>query len=275
MATVVATVTSVMLIRSPSRPGRWGLLIREAKERQRRRRHRGGVVALFLVVAVGSAGYAVMRASGSTPTPGTAKHLVAAAGSSERQVLPEHPSALAVGAKGALYIIDEGRNQILKYRSGHGFSVVAGDGRRGVSPAGTPAHYARLSLDGGLAVGRDGAIYFTDGGRVDVILADGRLGTVAGGGDEKLSHQPVAATVVDLANESLRGLAVGPSGELYLATEDGVYRIDHKGRLRWVVGEAYPYPPPAATTARLPPRRTAPRSPPPGSAWSESTPPGM
>jgi hypothetical protein len=39
------------------------------------------------------------------------------------------------------------------------------------------------------------------------------------------------------------GLAIGPGGELYIATADGVYRLGNDGRLYWVVGEGKPLPP--------------------------------
>lgn len=163
-------------------------------------------------------------------------------------VQPKAPAALAVGPDGALYLVDTEREQILRYLPRTGFRVVAGDGKAGSSPNGTPARDARLDLGwwSGLAVAKNGTVYFTEGGRVRDIRANGTINTVAGGGTEALTHRPVPALEADLSapGDGLAGLAFGPGGGLYVGTARGIYRLGPAGKLYWVVGDPLGAPPP-------------------------------
>jgi hypothetical protein len=146
---------------------------------------------------------------------------------------------MAESASGVLYIVDAGRDQILRELAGGKFQVVAGDGRRGFSGDGHLAVKAEISVNeqSGLAVARNGTVFFVDSGngRVREILPDGVIDTVVGGGTKLPERAPVRAVKARFRGvDELNGLAVGPNGELYVAG-DGVYRLD-KGVLRWVVG---------------------------------------
>jgi hypothetical protein len=146
---------------------------------------------------------------------------------------------MAESSSGVLFVVDAGRDQILRRRSDGKFQVVAGTGHRGFSGDGGLAIDAEIAVDAqsGLIVAPNGNVYFADdgNGRVREILSNGIIETVAGGGDVALGRSPVAALQARLGEEGeLNGLAFGPDGELYLAS-DGVYRLDH-GVLRWVVG---------------------------------------
>lgn len=156
-------------------------------------------------------------------------------------VSPMRPFALAVGPSGSLYLVDAGRDQILRLLRDGRFLVVAGTGRRGFSGDGAPAVDAEIHLDAhaGIAVGRDGTVYFSDdwNGRVRAVLPDGVIETVAGGGHTPLRTRPVRALAASFgAPFSLSGLAIGPGGQLYIGTS-AVYRLAPDGRLHWVVGE--------------------------------------
>jgi hypothetical protein len=141
-------------------------------------------------------------------------------------------------------MVDAQREQILRYLPGTGLQVVAGDGKTGLSPDGTPALQARLELNwwSGLAVGDNGVAYFTEGGRVSDLRRDGTIGAVAGGGTVTLARRPVPALRADLSTpgDGLAGLAFGPGRELYVATAEGVYRLGPDDQLHWVVGAPYP-----------------------------------
>jgi hypothetical protein len=146
---------------------------------------------------------------------------------------------MAESGSGTLYIVDTGRDQILKRLADGRFEAVAGDGRRGFSGDGGPAINAEIAINyqSGLAVAPNGTVYFADGGngRVREILPNGIIKTVAGGGDVMVARTPVTALSARLGQAGqLNGLAIGTNGELYLAT-DGVYRLD-QGVLHWVVG---------------------------------------
>ena len=102
-------------------------------------------------------------------------------------VTPKVPATMAESGSGTLYIVDTGRDQILKRLADGRFEAVAGDGRRGFSGDGGPAINAEIAINyqSGLAVAPNGTVYFADGGngRVREILPNGIIKTVAGGGD--------------------------------------------------------------------------------------------
>lgn len=153
------------------------------------------------------------------------------------------PAALAVSFKGVLYVVDAGRNQILRRLPSGRFQVVAGDGRRGFSGDGHLAIDAEISVKewGGLAVASNGTVYFADegNGRVREILPNGDIETVAGGGSETPGTASVPALRASFgALDQLNGLAMGPEGHLYIGST-GVYRLA-SGMLHWVVGSNAP-----------------------------------
>lgn len=153
------------------------------------------------------------------------------------------PGALAVSSTNELFVVDWSRDQILRRVASGRFQVVAGTGRRGFSGDGRLAIDAEISVTqwGGLAVASNGTVYFADGGneRIREILPDGIIETVAGGGTESLGTASVVAMRARFGNDySLNGLALGPGGQLYIAS-DGVYRLAN-GVLHWVVGSDAP-----------------------------------
>jgi hypothetical protein len=106
-------------------------------------------------------------------------------------VVPKAPAALATGLGGRLYLVDTERQQILCYQPGLGFRVVAGSGRGGRSPSGTPALEAKLGLGwwSGLAV-RGTSVYFSDGDLVRKVGPSGLLSTVARGAKWSFGNGP-------------------------------------------------------------------------------------
>jgi hypothetical protein len=223
------------------------VLFREAKRRERRRRL---IVLAVIAVVVGVAGigYAVLR---SKNVPHAAQRNFTSltqrgAGGVGPIVTPESPEALAVGPNGDLYVVDIGRDQILRRLPNGRFQVVAGNGRPGLSGDGGPAIDASIHLeyDAGIAVSTNGAVYFSDSwnDRVREVLPDGIIKTVAGGGKTPLGQGPVPALDALLATGlgrfiAVGGLTIGPGNDLYLALSDGVYRLTASGMLFRVVGE--------------------------------------
>jgi hypothetical protein len=152
---------------------------------------------------------------------------------------------LTVSPGGVLYVVDIGRDQILRRLPDGKFAVVAGSGKAGFSGDGRPAVDARLRLgfDSGIAVTKAGALLFADSGneRVREVLPDGIIQTIAGGGATPLGTRPVRGRAARLGEPSsgsaaLAGLAIGPGASLYLALPGGVYKLAHDGILTHVVG---------------------------------------
>jgi hypothetical protein len=191
---------------------------------------RATVTWVLVLLGVIGGGVGVESGDGTAQTTGRAS------------VLPVHPYALATAPDGDLYIIDVGRDQVLRLAASERFEVVAGDGKVGFSGDSGPAVDAELSVESqsGIVVGNTGGVYFSDSGngRVREIEPNGTIRTVAGGGDNPLGTRPVPAPAADIGPGNLYGLTIGPAGELYLGTQNGVYRLS-RGVLSWVVGLPY------------------------------------
>jgi hypothetical protein len=220
-------------------------LFEEARRRRRRRRLRVAAVALLALVATAGALFAVATSRPSAPKQPTARPTPrSAARATAGVVTPEHPYAMAVAANGTLYLVDAGRDQILRRSANGHFQVVAGDGQLGFSGDGGPATEARISvsMSSGIAVADNGAVFFADTGnqRVREITPNGVMETVAGGGTVPMGLAPEPADQVALSD--VTGLAMGPGGDLYMAAT-AVYRLDDAGQLQWVVGQNTPPPP--------------------------------
>ena len=122
--------------------------------------------------------------------------ILAVASSGEVEVLVDHsarseeprlqrPDGLAIGESGSLYIADPDGHRIWRLElATRALSVIAGTGSRGSAPDTIEATLAELDRPSGIAVGRDGRVYFSESGghRVRAILASGTLVRIAGSG---------------------------------------------------------------------------------------------
>jgi len=155
------------------------------------------------------------------------------------------PSAVAVDEAGHLYIADTMNHRVRKVDAATGrISTVAGTGHKRCAGDGGPAAAAALNEPTALAAGQ-GRLYIADQGnhRVRCIdLGAGTISTIAGTGESAYTGDGMAATEAALAGPS--GLAIGPSGELYIAdTFNGrIRRVDpHTGTISTVVGDGASY----------------------------------
>ena len=93
------------------------------------------------------------------------------------------PSSICFDTVGHLYFADLTQQVVRKVDIYGVITTLAGCGQKGFSPDGTAALEARLYRPFGVAVRRDGTVYFSDArnNRVRCIAPDGTLQTVAGG----------------------------------------------------------------------------------------------
>lgn len=158
---------------------------------------------------------------------------------------------MTAGPDGSIYVVDQTREEVLRWSPGKGFFDVAGDGHRGFSGDGGPVTKASFDFSwaSSVAVGRDGTLYISDtgNGRIRAVTPNGIVHTVIGGGSASLTSDTASALAISLGHGPQSfALAVGPNGELYVGAAEGVYRLDH-GELIRVVGvnpATYKWPPP-------------------------------
>ncbi|MBL7495329.1 protein kinase [Frankia sp. CNm7] len=104
--------------------------------------------------------------------------------------------------------------------------------------AGMPASELVLLEPGGLAAGKDGALYLADRGRGQVyrITPDGRAFLFAGAGPDEEGFTVDSGLATKAALSEPDALAVGPDGSLYLTEGTRVRKIDRDGFISTVAG---------------------------------------
>lgn len=149
------------------------------------------------------------------------------------------PDDIVIAPNGAIYIADAGNHAIRSITQTGGQSVVktiAGNGVPGFADG--AATNARFNLPTALALSADGNFLFvadTNNNRVRVVdLANGRVTTLAGGGEGPLTDGPAGeATLFGPI-----GLALDSDGVLYVSElyESDIRRIDPAGNVTSVAG---------------------------------------
>jgi len=164
--------------------------------------------------------------SGSTPTilvrvAGTGASGVVVGNSPATQSDLYEPSGVAAGPDGSFYVANYATCQVFQVSQAGVLSVVAGNGTCGNSGLGGPGVDASISNPGGLAYDfSNGDLYIadTDACQVLALSPSGMLSLVAGNGTCGYSGDGSQATQAEL--DQPHGLAIGPSGSLYIADTD-------------------------------------------------------
>jgi sugar lactone lactonase YvrE len=127
------------------------------------------------------------------------------------------PAALALDAKGNLYVGDFHNHVVRKMTVDGIISTVAGTGTRGFNGDDRSATSAQLNEPGGLGVLPDGSLVIADGVNVRVrrVATDGTIATIAGTGKRAYGGDGGPALQADLAVLDI--LATDAQGNIYLA----------------------------------------------------------
>jgi sugar lactone lactonase YvrE len=155
-----------------------------------------------------------------------------------------HPTGVAVGSSGDVYIADEYNNAIRKVDHTTGIiTTVAGTGAVGSSGDGGLATGARLYYPTGLAVGASGDLYIADTLNNRIRKVDhttGIITTVAGNGTVGYKGCPSGiATSAQLYSPT--GVALDGKGNLYIADQYDlcVRKVDTTGNISTLAGTGF------------------------------------
>src|ERR1700676_5496056 len=151
------------------------LLFKEARRRRQRRWLISGTVltvvavVIALVSALGSS--TGTRAIRISPPRSVRPQAVGLPTGGVQSLVSAGP--LAVNATGSLFVVDEGRHEVLVRLTNGRFRVVAGNGTSGFAGDGGPATNAELSDVTDVTFGPNGDLYLADNGRARVIAPQG------------------------------------------------------------------------------------------------------
>jgi streptogramin lyase len=139
-----------------------------------------------------------------------------------------NPMGVAVDAEGNLFIADSNNNRIRKVDKITGIITTVVGSFRGFSGDGGPARNAELNSPWGIAVDASGNLFIADSGNGRVRRVDrlsGIITTVAGRGRGVPSGDGSPATDAGLPQPM--AVCVDPSGDLLIASEHSIRRVDH------------------------------------------------
>jgi uncharacterized protein (TIGR03437 family) len=124
------------------------------------------------------------------------------------------PLGLAIGAAGAVYIVDNNNRRVRRVRPDGIIQTVAGNGWTDASGDGGPAISARMTPSA-VAVDQAGNFYITGNNRVRKVTPDGIIHTIAGTGAAGFSGDGGPGPEAQLYWPA--GLAVDQAGNVYVA----------------------------------------------------------
>jgi sugar lactone lactonase YvrE len=144
----------------------------------------------------------------------------------------EYPDGIAVDASGDIFVSDLTANVVRMIAPNGTISTYAGQGTQGYTGDGGVATLAQLNAPMGLALDSAGDLYIADSGNnaVRMVSKGGVITTAAGNGSAGFSGDGAAATSAAL--QEPEGVAVAPSGLLYIAdTFNSRVRVVSLGRV--------------------------------------------
>lgn len=142
------------------------------------------------------------------------------------------PTGLALDPEGNLFVADTGNHRILRRTPAGVWSVLAGTGTRGASGDGDPAANAQFFEPKSLAIDASGAIYVHDSGN-GFLRRIRRDGIVERINSEGTQTEPL---IRDVPLPAVTELATDNSGQIYVASQGQILRVDTRGRVTRVAG---------------------------------------
>jgi sugar lactone lactonase YvrE len=183
-----------------------------------------------------------------TTVAGTGNRGFSGDGGSAKRARLNTPTAVAVDARGNLYIADTLNHRIRKVNRAGTIVTVAGNGAVstvghgtggfGFSGDGGPAASAQLSIPEGVAIDSHGNLYIADTGndRIRMVNGGGIIRTIAGTGKNLYTGNGGLAVRANLYAPV--GIAVGPGGNVYFSEryQNTIRMITSRGVIVLVAG---------------------------------------
>lgn len=147
-----------------------------------------------------------------------------------------YPSGIAIDRAGAYYVAELGAYRVRRVDQNGIVTTVAGLGTPGFSGDGGPATRAQLGYIDEVVVDDLGNLYVadTDAHRVRRVSPSGLITTIAGNGSGAFSGDGGPATAAGVP--APRSIAVDGSGNLYIAADARVRRVDPNGIITTIAG---------------------------------------
>lgn len=148
------------------------------------------------------------------------------------------PRGVAVDGSGSVYIADTANHVVRRVDATGTITTFAGTGDAGYSGDGSPATEAELHEPFAVAIDNAGNVFIADTRNRTVRKVDpaGIITTVAGTGPRGRGPETGIGTEVRITRP--RALAIGPSGDVYIANSWGsrILRLDDAGMITILVG---------------------------------------
>lgn len=148
------------------------------------------------------------------------------------------PIGLEISSSNEILFTDDCNQVVRKISSAGIITTIAGTGVLGYSGDGGPAIAAQLKYPEDVAVDAAGNVYISDtsNSRVRKIDLNGMINTVAGTGSPgNATGDGGPATLARISNP--HGIDVDAAGNLYIATDDRVRRVDQAGIITTIAGD--------------------------------------
>jgi hypothetical protein len=154
----------------------------------------------------------------------------------------DDPGGMAVAADGTLYFADIANARVRAVSPAGIITTVAGNGRQGWVPNGTPAVDASLLDPTAVTFSPSGRLYIADGEQVLVLEANGTLTGVLGNRSPEPGLEGVDGPATDASADGADGLAFNAAGDLFVFGLDtkSILVVDHQGTLTTLPGEISP-----------------------------------
>jgi uncharacterized protein (TIGR03437 family) len=156
------------------------------------------------------------------------------------QAILNQPEGIAVDINGNIYVADADDHRVRRIAPDGKISTFVGTGVPGFSGDGGPAESARLNTPYGMCLDTRGNLYIADlsNARVRRVSTDGKITTVAGGGDVVIGATRELSTATQVKLSGPRNVAVDSNDTLYIADFSGhrILRVSNDGAIAIVAG---------------------------------------